>query len=194
MIGNSRTAAMRTVSATSNSTCVNSSARVLILGEVPGLRRRDELVRAIDEGKDGGGGFVDGESIHRRAIGRKRLDSQRAKRSGFTATGVQAQLPVLVHHRRDTADEVPEVVGEIDVVAFLEPFPREISVAPVWDLLHEVQAQGIRPQSISRFERIDDRAEGFAHPLALEMHPAVTEHGFRKRRPALISIAGHTTQ
>src|SRR4029078_5024106 len=104
---------------------------------------RDELVRAIDEGKDGGGGFVDGEKINRRAIGRKRLDRQRGKRAGSPATGVQAQLPVLVHHRRDTADEVPEVVGEIDVVAFLEPFPRAISVAPVSDLLQEVPATEI---------------------------------------------------
>src|SRR6185503_2373948 len=84
-------------------------------------------------------------------------------------------LAVLMRHRRHPADQVSKVVGEIDVVPFLVPLPREIAVAAVGDLFHQIQPQRIGAELRGDIRWIEAGAERLAHPLATEVHPSVPE-------------------
>ena len=79
---------------------------------------------------------------------------------------------------RNAADEIAQIVREVDVVAILEALPGEIAVAAERDLFHEVQPQRIGPEPLRCVERLDRRPERLAHLLALAGAPS------RARTPA----------
>ena len=122
------------------------------------------------------------QGVHRLAVGRHRPAGRRGQRAGRARRGHQPAPAVAVGHRRETRDEVAEVVRQVDVVALLEPVPGEVAVLSERDLLGEVQPQRIRSQALRRLQRIDHRPERLAHLPALPVHPAVAEDLARQRQ------------
>ncbi len=154
-----------------------------VLGQRPRFRCRDERVGCIDDREGRKRRLVQGETLHRVAISPDGLLGHNAQPTGLERGRRQRQPAVLLHHGRDPAHQVAQVVGQVDVVALLETLPREVAVAAVRDLLHQVQPQRIGAEMVGRVERVDHGAERLAHLLALEVHPAVPEDRGRQRQP-----------
>jgi len=76
-----------------------------------------------------------------------------------TRGGHDASLSVAMRHRRHAAHEIPEIVGEVDVVALVVPLPREIAVAAERHFLHEVEPQRVLTETVGRIDGIDQVAE-----------------------------------
>ena len=143
MIGSSSTAASRMASAASKSTCVSRSADRRILRKRPRRRCGDELVRRVDQPKRRRRAFVKREPVHRAAVVRSDLLAEARELIRRRAGRRQPPPAIARRHRRDAADQVAEVVREVDVVALVVALPREVAVAAERDLLHEIQPQRI---------------------------------------------------
>ena len=116
-------------------------------------------------------------------------------RRAVAATSAQpaaARRPARSRPLRDTArpspyaaHQVAEVVGEVDVVALLEPLPREVAVAAEDDLLASDTAAADRRRTARRASSGSMHvAERLAHLLARSgQDPAVAEHLPRQRQP-----------
>ena len=156
--------------------------RCRILCQCPGRGCRDELVGAIDQPKRGRRTLVQRKAVHRGPIVGHHALSQPRQLIVAGRAWRHAPAAVAMRHRRDPADQIAQVVREIDVVALLVPLPREVAVAAEGDLLHEIQPERVDAEPIRRLDRIDDGAERLAHALAVHRHEAVAEDLPRQRQ------------
>ena len=158
MIGVSSTAASRIASAASNSTCVRRSACAGSLASAHGAVAAMNSLARVDQPERRRRALVQREAIHRRAVVARR-PMLADPRELIVAAGARrdASAAVTVRHRRHAADEIAEVVREIDVVALVVPLPREVAVAAERDLLHQIQPQRIGAEA-GRPPRSDRRS------------------------------------
>ena len=105
----------------------------LVARNRPGLGTGNELVGGIDYLKRRRRAALEREPIHRLTVVVHGLPRHDIQTSGLTG-GRKTSAAVFLGHRRNPADEIPQVVGEIDVVAILVALPGEVAVAAKRDL------------------------------------------------------------
>ena len=120
--GSSRIAATRTASATSNSTCDSSPARVSSRAIAQGSVLAMNSLAASTIWNAAAGAALEREPVHRLTVVVHGLPGHTVQTPGLTG-GRKTSAAVLLGHRRNPADEIPQVVGEIDVVAILVALP-----------------------------------------------------------------------
>ena len=75
------------------------------------------------------------------------LSARAASRPGDPVGGL-AVLAIPMSHRTEPAHQIAKVVGEVDVVAILEPLPREVAVLAVADLFRQIQPERVRTKPV----------------------------------------------
>ena len=138
---------------------------------------------AIDEPERGGCSVVQGERFHRFDVLAETAASAAGSERGPGLGDREETVEILVGHARDPADEIPQVVGEVRVVARLEPIPGKVAVLAVGDLSTKYTRSGSGPKRSAASSGSTTVPERFAHPLALEHDEAVPEDLAGKGEP-----------
>src|SRR5437868_15411723 len=86
---------------------------------------------------------------------------------------------VSLDHRGRSTGKIPQRIGEVRVVPFLEPFPGKVSVAIERDFAQQEIAEGIRSIAADSVAQIEIATGGFAHPGSTDEYGAVHANSFR---------------
>ena len=124
--------------------------------------------------------------VERRPVAAQRVRPARAERRIGRDGARRGPLPaeVAVDHRHGAVDEVPEVVGEVRVVAPAERVPADLGVTVEGDLAQGRVARAVGAERGHDRLRLEEVAEALAHPLAARHEqPAVDPDVLRRLDP-----------
>ena len=104
-----------------------------------------------------------------------RPSNSSTSRSGGVLSGTMA-VAVLGDHRQRAAGEVAVVVGQLGVVAGLEPRGRDRPVLAEGHLAQQVEAQRVGAVGVHDLERVEHVAQRLGHLVLVHQQVAVDEH------------------
>ena len=146
-----------------------------LLRQRPRGRLRDELIGGVNDLKGRRRAVMQREAVHGDPVPRERRVGHLGQPPP-PAGRDEARPSVLLSHGCQPADEIAEVVGQVDVVTLLVALPREVAIPTVCDFLYEVQTQRIGSEPVRHVGGIEAGTERFTHALAAKVHPPVSIH------------------